>query len=73
MKTPIMYMIEHIASVPYGHTRGSLEKNCLLKHLTKWICMKFNVIYLNKKEHSMSHFSNEQNQVPWVLLYYNVV
>jgi len=59
MKTTIMYMIEPIASVPYGHTRGSLENNCVLKHLTKWICIKFNVIHLNKKEHSMSHFSNE--------------
>jgi hypothetical protein len=35
MKTTIMYMIEDIASVPYGHTSGSLEKNCVLKHLTK--------------------------------------
>ncbi len=26
LKTTIMYMIEHIASVPYGHTRGSFEK-----------------------------------------------
>jgi hypothetical protein len=35
MKTTIMYMIEDIASVPYGHTSGSLENNCVLKHLTK--------------------------------------
>jgi hypothetical protein len=35
MKTTIMYMIEQIASVPYGHTKRSLEKNHVLKHLTK--------------------------------------
>jgi hypothetical protein len=35
MKTTIMYMIEHIANVPYGNTKRSLEKNSVWKYLTK--------------------------------------
>jgi hypothetical protein len=61
MKTTIMYMIKHIASVTYGHTRGGLERNHLLKHLTKWICIKFNAIHLNKKE----------GNIPWTIFEMN--
>jgi hypothetical protein len=35
MKTTIMYMIEHIANVPYGHTKRSLEKKSCIETLNK--------------------------------------
>jgi hypothetical protein len=35
MKNTIMYMIEHIANVPYGHTKGGLERKLSIETFNK--------------------------------------